>query len=113
MQKNEIILKRYSNRRLYNLENKKYVNLNEINEMIKNGEKIKVLDNDTGEDITNQILLQIIFNISLDKISMFSTSFLHNVIAMQQSFYNKLFLDFLENSYKMFFNVSNIQKKTE
>ena len=33
--KNKITLKRYENRRIYNLEAKKYINFNEINEMIK------------------------------------------------------------------------------
>jgi polyhydroxyalkanoate synthesis repressor PhaR len=111
MPNKKIILKRYENRRIYNLQTKKYINLNDINEIIQKGEEVQVIDNKNGEDITNQILLQIIFNISLDKMSLLSTSFLHRIIAMQHHFYNKLFIDFLENSYRMFFNVSNFYKK--
>ena len=107
----KLTLKRYENRRIYNLKTKKYLNLNDINELIKQGEKVEVIDNKTGEDITNQILLQIIFNISVDKISLISTSFLHKIIAMQHQFYNRLFIDFLENSYNMFFNISNFYDK--
>ncbi len=108
MDEKKISLKRYENRRIYNLKTKKYINLNEINQLIKSGQTIEVIDNKTGEDITNQILLQIIFNLSVEKMSLLSTSFLHSVIEMQHHLYNKLFFDFLENSYNMFCKISNV-----
>ncbi len=98
----EIILKRYENRRIYNLQQKKYVNLNDINEMIKKGEKVVIIDNKTGEDITNQILLQIIYNIALENLSIFSSAFLHKVIELENFFYNEIFLNYIKNFYSMF-----------
>ena len=98
----KIHLKRYENRRIYNTKEKKYMNLNEISELIKKGYSIKVTDKKSGEDITNQILLQIIYNIALENISVFSSSFLHKIIEFESYFYNEIFLKSLENFYSMF-----------
>jgi polyhydroxyalkanoate synthesis repressor PhaR len=57
----EIIIKRYQNRKLYNTQSKRYITLEEIEELIKNEQKIKVIDNSTGNDITAITLSQIIF----------------------------------------------------
>jgi len=110
MQKKEIILKKYENRRIYNLEEKKYVNLNEINEMILQGNKVKILDNKTGEDITNIILLQIINNILLENLSHLSSNLLHQIIEMQNHLFGKDFIKFFENTYTMASNFIKLTK---
>ena len=110
MQKKEIILKKYENRRIYNLEEKKYVNLNEINEMILQGNKVKILDNKTGEDITNIILLQIINNILLENLSHLSSNLLHQIIEMQNHLFGKDFIKFFENTYTMASNFIKLSK---
>jgi len=56
-----IIIKRYQNRKLYNTQSKKYVTLEEIENLIKNEQDIIVIDNRTGKDITAITLSQIIF----------------------------------------------------
>lgn len=55
------IIKRYSNRKLYDTEQSSYVVLNDIEKMIRNNEEIRVIDNETKDDITNSTLTQIIF----------------------------------------------------
>jgi polyhydroxyalkanoate synthesis repressor PhaR len=55
------IIKRYPNRKLYDLERKRYVTLDDIALMIQEGEDVQVLDHDTGEDLTTVTLSQIIF----------------------------------------------------
>jgi len=55
------IIKRYQNRKLYDTECSKYVTLDAIARMIKDGEEVKVLDNKTKEDLTSVTLAQIIF----------------------------------------------------
>lgn len=52
------IIKRYSNRRLYDSESSSIITLKDVAELIKNGEEIQVIDNTTGEDITSKILGQ-------------------------------------------------------
>jgi polyhydroxyalkanoate synthesis repressor PhaR len=56
----EYIIKKYSNRKLYDTEEKKYVNLSEISRLIREGVDLKVVDNKTKEDITSLVLAQII-----------------------------------------------------
>ena len=56
----EYIIKKYSNRKLYDTKEKKYVNLAEVSRLIREGEEIKVIDNQTKEDITSLVLAQII-----------------------------------------------------
>ncbi len=50
------VLKRYSNRRLYDLESGKTVNLNDVAEFIRSGREIRVVDSMTGGDITHKVL---------------------------------------------------------
>jgi polyhydroxyalkanoate synthesis repressor PhaR len=58
-----IIIKRYQNRKLYNTQSKRYITLEEIENLIKNEADIKVIDNKTGYDITAVTLSQIIFEL--------------------------------------------------
>jgi polyhydroxyalkanoate synthesis repressor PhaR len=55
------IIKRYPNRKLYDTEAKRYVTLETITQMIHDGQDVQVVDHETGEDLTNLTLSQIIF----------------------------------------------------
>ena len=55
------IIKRYTNRKLYDTVESRYVTLDEISEMVKAGTEVKILDNRTKEDLTSVTLAQIIF----------------------------------------------------
>lgn len=55
------IIKRYPNRKLYDTEAKRYVTLEAITQMIHEGQEVQVVDHETGEDLTNLTLSQIIF----------------------------------------------------
>ncbi len=54
-------IKRYSNRKLYDTETKRYVTLEDIANAIRQGEDVRVVDHVTGEDLTSITLLQVIF----------------------------------------------------
>ncbi|MBI5528309.1 MAG: polyhydroxyalkanoate synthesis regulator DNA-binding domain-containing protein [Deltaproteobacteria bacterium] len=54
------IVKRYSNRKLYDTEESRYVTLAEIAAMVKNGIEVRIIENATKEDITSVTLAQII-----------------------------------------------------
>ena len=54
------IIKRYQNRKLYDTEDSCYVTLEDICDMIKQGEDVQVIDNATKEDLTSVTLAQII-----------------------------------------------------
>lgn len=55
-----ITIKKYSNRRLYDTSASSYVNLGQIADMIRDGERIEVVDAKTGEELTQSVLLQIL-----------------------------------------------------
>jgi len=59
--KQPITIKKYANRRLYNTGTSAYVTLEDLAEMVKQGEDFLVYDAKTGEDITRSVLTQIIF----------------------------------------------------
>src|SRR5688572_15776165 len=60
-QKPARVIKRYSNRKLYDTQSSKYVTLEEIAHMIKAGEELSIIDNKTKDDLTAVTLTQIIY----------------------------------------------------
>jgi len=56
-----VLIKRYSNRKLYDTQSRRYITLAEIGELIRQGQDIQVIDHSSGTDLTEIILLQIIF----------------------------------------------------
>ena len=55
-----ILIKRYANRKLYNTQTSRYITLKGISELIEENEDVRVIDNETGEDITSVALSQIL-----------------------------------------------------
>jgi len=60
MNPERIVIKKYANRRLYDTSNSRYINLEDIASMVRNGKDLQVVDAATGEDITRVTLTQII-----------------------------------------------------
>jgi len=56
----ERLIKKYANRRLYDATQSRHITLDDIRTLIVKGEKIKVVEDKTGHDITRHILLQVI-----------------------------------------------------
>jgi polyhydroxyalkanoate synthesis repressor PhaR len=56
----ERLIRKYSNRRLYDSVGSRHVTLDDLRQLIVAGEKIKVVDDKSGEDLTRSVLLQII-----------------------------------------------------
>lgn len=54
------VIKKYENRRLYDTDASRYVNLEDIAAMVRRGEDVSVVDVKTGRDLTREILLQIV-----------------------------------------------------
>ena len=55
------VIKRYANRKLYDTQHSRYVTLDQIAEMIRGGDDVKIVDNKSKEDLTSVTLAQIIF----------------------------------------------------
>jgi polyhydroxyalkanoate synthesis repressor PhaR len=63
------IIKRYSNRKLYDTKDSRYVTLLQIAEMVRGGEEVQIIDNNTKEDLTEVTLAQIIYEEQKQKAS--------------------------------------------
>jgi polyhydroxyalkanoate synthesis repressor PhaR len=73
------IVKRYANRKLYDTQRSRYVTLEQIADMIRSGEDVKIVDNNSKEDLTAITLTQIIFE-EEKKQSFLPLSALRNII---------------------------------
>ena len=56
-----VLIKRYGNRKLYDTHASRYVKLDQIAEMVRAGKDLRIVDNDTGEDLTAVTFAQILF----------------------------------------------------
>jgi polyhydroxyalkanoate synthesis repressor PhaR len=74
------LLKRYTNRKLYDPQESRYVTLDEVAEMIRRGQEIAVTDVATGEDLTSVVLAQIIVEAERQHRTALPTAFLHQLI---------------------------------
>ena len=75
------LIKRYTNRKLYDTTESRYVTLDEISAMVKQGLNVRVVDNRTGEDITDVTLAQIIYEQQKKKVTRMPLEFLREIIT--------------------------------
>jgi polyhydroxyalkanoate synthesis repressor PhaR len=88
-----VLIKRYANRKLYDQSRSRYVTLEELEELIRHGREIRVVDAVSGEDLTSLTLAQIILENQRDRRSSLPTTFLHQIIKHGESWQ-----DFLQQS---------------
>ncbi len=55
-----VLIKRYANRKLYNTESSRYITLKGISELVREGKDVRVIDNESGDEITPIVLSQIL-----------------------------------------------------
>ena len=74
------VIKRYTNRKLYDPQTSRYVTLEELAEMIRAGREIAVVDVATGEDLTLVVLAQILLETTRQQQTTLPSGFLHQLI---------------------------------
>src|SRR5439155_3349387 len=89
------VIKRYSNRKLKNQQESRSVNLEEIEEMIRDGKEITVVDASTGDDLTSVTLAQIILENERNHRAALPSAFLHQLIK-----HGEAWQDFVAKSMK-------------
>ena len=104
MAKNEepVTIKKYANRRLYNTGTSTYVTLEDLAVMVKEGEDFVVYDAKTGDDITRQVLAQIIFEQENKGHNLLPITFLRQVIRFYGDSMQTLLPRYLEVSIDSF-----------
>jgi polyhydroxyalkanoate synthesis repressor PhaR len=78
----KVTIKKYANRRLYDTESSAYITLDRLAQMVREGREFEVLDAKTGEDITRQVLTQIIVDEEARGSTMLPLNFLRQLIGL-------------------------------
>jgi polyhydroxyalkanoate synthesis repressor PhaR len=104
-----VIIKKYENRRLYDTSNSRYVNLEDIAQMVREGTDVQVLDAGSGEDLTRIVLSQIVVESAKGPNSTFPLDMLRQMIVASGQVsregllgYMKAMADMYQNTYRTF-----------
>jgi polyhydroxyalkanoate synthesis repressor PhaR len=107
MANQRVLIKKYENRRLYDATNSRYINLEEVAQLVQQGFDVQVVDAASGEDITRLILTQIIAEGAKTPDSNFPLDILRQMViasgrASQESAvrYTKAMLDLYQSTYR-------------
>ncbi len=96
------IIKKYPNRRLYDTEISSYITIEDVRQLIVDGESFEVRDAKTGDDLTRQVLLQIITEHEQDGQPMLSTQLLSQMIRFYGDSLQGFMGNYLERSMQLF-----------
>lgn len=96
------IIKKYPNRRLYDTEISSYITLEEVRQLVVDGEKFEVRDAKSGDDLTRSVLLQIISEHEERGQPMFTTQLLSQVIRFYGDSLQGFMGSYLEKSLQVF-----------
>ena len=97
-----VVIKKYANRRLYNTESSSYITLDHLAAMTREGRDFKVVDAKTDEDITHNVLTQIIMEEESRGQTMLPVNFLRQLIAMYGDSMQAMVPGYLEASMESF-----------
>ena len=96
------IIKKYPNRRLYDTEISSYITLEEVRQLVLDGEDFEVRDAKSGDDLTRSVLLQIISEHEETGSPMFTTQLLSQVIRFYGDSMQGFMGSYLEKSLQIF-----------
>lgn len=107
------LIKKYSNRRLYDTENSAYITLGGIKELVVQGVPLEVRDAKTDEDLTRSIMLQVILEEESMGSPLFSLELLKSLIRFHGSALQEMLSIYLENNMKAFVDFQqNMQEQS-
>ena len=101
------IIKKYPNRRLYDTEISSYITVEEVRQLILDGEQFEVRDAKSGEDLTRQVLLQIIAEQEQGGEPVLSTQLLSQIIRFYGDSMQGFMGSYLERSMQLFLEQQN------
>lgn len=94
----ERLIRKYANRRLYDAQVSRHVTLDDLRKLIAAGERIKVIDDKSGDDLTRSILLQIIASQEQFGTPVLSTQLLEAIIRFYGNPIQQMLTAYLERS---------------
>jgi polyhydroxyalkanoate synthesis repressor PhaR len=99
----KVLLKKYSNRRLYDTEQSAYVTLSQVADLIKAGRGVEITDTETKEDVTAFVLTQIVFEEAKKKTVLLPISLLYLIIRYGETVLSEFFEKYLEQTLQNYF----------
>ena len=94
----ERLIRKYANSRLYDAQASRHVTLDDLRKLIAQGQRLKVIDDKSGEDLTRSILLQIIASQEQFGTPVLSTQLLEAIIRFYGNPIQQLLTSYLEQS---------------
>src|SRR4026209_2329695 len=101
------LIKKYPNRRLYDTKTSSYITLADVKQMVLKQEEFQVVDAKSGDDMTRQLLLQIILEEESGGVPMFTSDLLSQMIRSYGNAMQGMMGSYLERNMKAF---QDIQK---
>jgi polyhydroxyalkanoate synthesis repressor PhaR len=96
----KVKLKKYANRRLYDMEKSVFVSLSQVADLVRQGREIEIRDDKTGEDVTAFILAQIVLEEVKKKTLLLPESLLSLLIRYGDNVLSEFFDKYLEQTLK-------------
>lgn len=98
----ERLIKKYANRRLYDATQSRHITIDDIRNMVISGQRVKVIEDKSNEDITRLVLLQVIADQEQFGRPILSTSLLESMIRFYGNSMQGFFSSYLEKSVETF-----------
>lgn len=102
-----IVIKKYGNRRLYDTAASRYLNLEEIAALIRQGNEVKVVDAKTGQDLTRVTLTQIITEDAKDKPTGLPLELLRQLIVASDEVRQEFIMWYLKSAFDTYSKVQD------
>lgn len=99
-----VVIKKYGNRRLYDSTHSRYINLDEVAQMVRDGLGVQVVDAVTGEDLTRSVLTQIVVEQAKGDDSAFPLDVLRQMVAASGRVTNDAALKYMKAVFDMYQN---------
>jgi polyhydroxyalkanoate synthesis repressor PhaR len=105
MKPERVIIKKYGNRRLYNTFASRYINLEELADLVRNGNEVQVIDAKTGEDLTRVTLMQVIVEDAKDQPSGLPLELLKQLIVASNHVGREFLMWYLKSAFETYHKI--------
>src|SRR5271169_4407492 len=102
-----IVIKKYANRRLYDTSASRYINLEDIGELIRKGKDVQVVDAQSGDDLTRVTLTQIIVDDAREQPTGLPLELLRQLIMSSDRVGREFIMWYLKSAYEAYQSVQS------
>jgi polyhydroxyalkanoate synthesis repressor PhaR len=107
MEPSTVTIKKYGNRRLYNATDSRYVNLDDIAALVREGKDVRVVDAQTGSDLTRVTLTQVIMEDAKDKPTGLPLELLRQLILASDQVRQEFVMWYLKSAFETYQQVQD------